>query len=77
MFLFFSLDLFEAPITGCFYLLDEESKLPEPTSAHFTNEVFSKDKGHVKLKVRMNLVMNLLAYTYIYSYSFLFSLHRY
>ncbi|CAF4642948.1 unnamed protein product [Rotaria sp. Silwood2] len=44
------INLFEAPITGCFYLLDEESKLPEPTSAHFTNEVYSKNKGHAKLK---------------------------
>ncbi|CAF4129326.1 unnamed protein product [Rotaria sordida] len=33
----------------CFYLLDEESKLPEPTSAHFTNEVYSKNKGYAKL----------------------------
>ncbi|CAF1522172.1 unnamed protein product, partial [Rotaria sordida] len=43
------INLFESSITGCFYLLDEESKLPEPTSAHFTNEVYSKNKGYAKL----------------------------
>ncbi|CAF4576658.1 unnamed protein product, partial [Rotaria sp. Silwood2] len=43
------LDLVEAKTTGCFDLLDEESKLPTPRPEHFTNEVYNRNKGHPRL----------------------------
>ena len=46
------LDLIEAKTTGCFDLLDEESKLPTPRTEHFTMEVHNRNKGHPRLDVR-------------------------
>ncbi|CAF3868719.1 unnamed protein product [Rotaria sp. Silwood1] len=43
------LDLIEAKTTGCFDLLDEESKLPTPRPEHFTNEVYNRNKDHPRL----------------------------
>ncbi|CAF1462018.1 unnamed protein product [Adineta ricciae] len=43
------IDLIEAKTTGCFDLLDEESKLPTPRTEHFTMEVHSRNKGHPRL----------------------------
>ncbi|CAF4334117.1 unnamed protein product, partial [Rotaria sp. Silwood2] len=43
------IDLIEAKTTGCFDLLDEESKLPTPRPEHFTNEVYNRNKGHPRL----------------------------
>ncbi|CAF0722947.1 unnamed protein product [Adineta ricciae] len=43
------IDLIEARITGCFDLLDEESKLPTPRPEHFTSEVHNRNKGHPRL----------------------------
>ncbi|CAF2592998.1 unnamed protein product [Rotaria sp. Silwood2] len=42
-------DLIEAKTTGCFDLLDEESKLPTPRAEHFTSEVHNRNKGHPRL----------------------------
>ncbi|CAF4623128.1 unnamed protein product, partial [Rotaria sp. Silwood2] len=44
-----TLDLIEAKTTGCFDLLDEESKLPTPRAEHFTSEVHNRNKGHPRL----------------------------
>lgn len=49
------LDLIEAKTTGCFDLLDEESKLPTPKPEHFTMEVHNRNKGHARLDVRRRL----------------------
>ena len=38
-------------MTGCFDLLDEESKLPTPRAEHFTSEVHNRNKGHPRLDV--------------------------
>jgi len=46
------LDLIEAKTTGCFDLLDEESKLPTPRPEHFTTEVHNRNKGHPRLDVK-------------------------
>ncbi|CAF3259292.1 unnamed protein product [Rotaria socialis] len=43
------IDLIEAKTTGCFDLLDEESKLPTPRPEHFTHEVHNRNKGHARL----------------------------
>ncbi|CAF2825003.1 unnamed protein product [Rotaria sp. Silwood2] len=43
------IDLIEAKTTGCFDLLDEESKLPTPRAEHFTSEVHNRNKGHPRL----------------------------
>uniref|UniRef100_A0A8D8QWM0 Myosin heavy chain 95F n=1 Tax=Cacopsylla melanoneura TaxID=428564 RepID=A0A8D8QWM0_9HEMI len=43
------IDLIEAKGTGIFSLLDEESKLPRHTSAHFTGEVHKQWTGHFRL----------------------------
>ncbi|CAF1034350.1 unnamed protein product [Rotaria sordida] len=43
------IDLIEAKTTGCFDLLDEESKLPTPRPEHFTTEVHNRNKGHPRL----------------------------
>ena len=43
------IDLVEGKGTGIFSLLDEESKLPKPSSQHFTSAVHSHNKGHVRL----------------------------
>ncbi|CAF4887289.1 unnamed protein product [Rotaria sp. Silwood1] len=43
-------DLIEAKTTGCFDLLDEESKLPTPRAEHFTIEVHKRNKGHPRLE---------------------------
>ena len=48
----FILDLIEAKITGCFDLLDEESRLPTPKAEHFTSEVHNRNKNHPRLDVR-------------------------
>ena len=48
------LDLIEAKITGCFDLLDEESKLPTPRAEHFTMEVHNRNKGHPRIDVRID-----------------------
>lgn len=45
-------DLIEAKTTGCFDLLDEESKLPTPRVEHFTAEVHNRNRGHPRLDVR-------------------------
>ncbi|CAF3977976.1 unnamed protein product [Rotaria sordida] len=46
----FTLDLIEAKTTGCFDLLDEESKLPTPQAEHFTIEVHKRNKGHPRFE---------------------------
>ena len=46
-----SLELIEAKTTGCFDLLDEESKLPTPRPEHFTGEVHNRNRGHPRLDV--------------------------
>ncbi|CAF3944214.1 unnamed protein product [Rotaria sp. Silwood1] len=43
-------NLIEAKTTGCFDLLDEESKLPTPRAEHFTIEVHKRNKGHPRLE---------------------------
>ncbi len=48
------LDLIEAKTSGCFDLLDEESKLPTPRPEHFTMEVHNRNKGHARLDVNKN-----------------------
>jgi len=42
-------DLIEAKGSGIFSLLDEESKLPKTSGAHFTTEVHSRLGGHFRL----------------------------
>jgi hypothetical protein len=41
--------LIEAKGNGIFSLLDEESKLPKTSGAHFTSEVHSRLGGHFRL----------------------------
>uniref|UniRef100_A0A182SD13 Myosin motor domain-containing protein n=1 Tax=Anopheles maculatus TaxID=74869 RepID=A0A182SD13_9DIPT len=41
--------MIESKSNGIFTLLDEESKLPRPSYAHFTNEVHSAWNGHYRL----------------------------
>ncbi len=43
--------MIETKTTGIFDLLDEESKLPTPTSDHFTMEVHKKNKNHFRLDI--------------------------
>ncbi|XP_050079462.1 myosin heavy chain 95F [Anopheles maculipalpis] len=43
------IELIESKSNGIFTLLDEESKLPRPSYAHFTNEVHSAWNGHYRL----------------------------
>ncbi|XP_065339077.1 myosin heavy chain 95F isoform X1 [Cloeon dipterum] len=43
------IDLIEARGNGIFSLLDEESKLPKSSGAHFTTEVHSRLGGHFRL----------------------------
>jgi myosin VI len=45
------IDLIEQKTLGIFDLLDEESRLPTPSSNHFTNEVHSKYVKHFRLEV--------------------------
>ncbi|KAI1294601.1 Unconventional myosin-VI [Halotydeus destructor] len=45
------IDLLEAKSVGIFDLLDEESKLPKASSAHFTETVHSRHVGHFRLDV--------------------------
>ena len=45
------IDLIEAKNIGIFDLLDEESKLPTPSSNHFTSEVHAKYPKHFRLDV--------------------------
>ncbi|CAF4877025.1 unnamed protein product, partial [Rotaria sp. Silwood1] len=45
------IELIESKTTGCFDLLDEESKLPTPRAEHFTSEVHNRNKGHPRLDV--------------------------
>jgi myosin-6 len=45
------IDLIEAKTCGLFDLLDEESRLPTPSSAHFTTEVHTKHPKHFRLDV--------------------------
>ncbi|MDP4424718.1 hypothetical protein, partial [Escherichia coli] len=45
------IDLIELKNIGIFDLLDEESKLPAPSSQHFTTEVHSKYSKHSRLDV--------------------------
>ena len=54
------LELIEAKTTGCFDLLDEESKLPTPRPEHFTTEVHNRNRGHPRLDVRESLVCALI-----------------
>lgn len=42
-------DLIESKNTGIFSLLDEESKLPTHSFAHFTNEVHRAWNGHFRI----------------------------
>ena len=50
-FLFYLKDLIESKTSGIFDLLDEESRLPTPSSVHFTNEVHGKHGKHFRLDV--------------------------
>jgi len=43
--------LLEGKSTGIFDLLDEESKLPKPSSTHFTESVYVHNKDHFRLAV--------------------------
>ncbi|XP_037027761.1 myosin heavy chain 95F isoform X1 [Bradysia coprophila] len=43
------IELIESKSTGIFTLLDEESKLPKPSFAHFTSEVHSSWNNHPRL----------------------------
>lgn len=43
------IELIESKECGIFALLDEESKLPKPSFAHFTNEVHKAWNGHFRL----------------------------
>lgn len=43
------IELIESKETGIFALLDEESKLPKPSFAHFTTEVHKAWTGHFRL----------------------------
>lgn len=43
--------LLEGKTCGIFDLLDEESKLPKPSSTHFTESVFAQNKDHFRLAV--------------------------
>lgn len=45
------IDLLEAKTSGIFDLLDEESKLPKPSPAHFTETVHSQHQNHFRLAV--------------------------
>ncbi|XP_055588992.1 myosin heavy chain 95F isoform X2 [Uranotaenia lowii] len=45
------IELIEAKSGGIFNLLDEESKLPKPSYAHFTAEVHSAWPGHFRLSL--------------------------
>ncbi len=56
IFLWLILELIEAKITGCFDLLDEESKLPTPRAEHFTSEVHNRNKGHPRLDVKEEIL---------------------
>lgn len=42
-------ELIESKSTGIFTLLDEESKLPKPSFAHFTSEVHNAWNNHQRL----------------------------
>ena len=67
------LDLIEAKTTGCFDLLDEESKLPMPRSEHFTMEVHNRNKGHARLGVIKLTIWFFLKETI---HMFVFSFHE-
>ena len=43
------IDLIESPKNGILSLLDEESKLPKPSAAHFTSEVHKTFPTHFRL----------------------------
>lgn len=43
--------MIEAKTTGIFDLLDEESRLPTPSSSHFTSQVHGKHAKHFRLDV--------------------------
>lgn len=43
------IDLIESKTNGIFTLLDEESKLPKPSFAHFTSEVHGAWNGHFRI----------------------------
>ncbi|CAO1430727.1 unnamed protein product [Diamesa hyperborea] len=45
------IELIEAKAGGIFTLLDEESKLPKPSFAHFTTEVHNAWQGHFRLSL--------------------------
>ncbi|CAG2101607.1 unnamed protein product [Medioppia subpectinata] len=45
------IDLLEGKASGIFDLLDEESKLPKPSSVHFTETVHSSHGNHFRLAV--------------------------
>ena len=45
------IELIESKSNGIFTLLDEESKLPKPSFAHFTAEVHSAWNGHFRLSL--------------------------
>jgi myosin-6 len=53
-------DLIEEKRTGILDILDEESKLPKPTSAHFTSEIHLKHKNHFRLAVSHTLGLMLI-----------------
>lgn len=45
------IELFEEKGRGLLDLLDEEARLPRPSTAHFTTNAFSSNKGHFRLEV--------------------------
>ncbi|XP_064195965.1 unconventional myosin-VI isoform X1 [Anguilla rostrata] len=45
------IDLVEAKLVGILDILDEETRLPQPTDQHFTETVHSKHKDHFRLTV--------------------------
>ena len=48
------IELIESKSAGIFTLLDEESKLPKPSFAHFTAEVHAAWQGHFRLSLPRN-----------------------
>lgn len=51
-------DLIEGKGSGIFDILDEENRLPRPSSEHFTDEVQRKNKDHYRLCVRQHFIID-------------------
>lgn len=51
-----SVDLFERKVNGLLDLLDEEARLPKPSSQHFTTYAHQQLANHFRLAVSFNAV---------------------